>query len=54
MMERKYTEKIASVPLRELAKSIVNKQIEVFDMWMNGQMQPITNNGGMPKPAGRV
>lgn len=59
MMERKYTEEFASVPLRKFAKLIEDNQIEdnqkeVFDLWMNGQMKPITKYGGMPKPAGCV
>lgn len=54
MRERKYTEGLSSAPLRKLAKSIEEKQKEVFDLRMNGQMKPITKYGGMPKPTGCV
>jgi hypothetical protein len=54
MMERKYTEAITSVPLRKLAKIIEVNRKAVSAQRMNGQMNPITKHGGMPKPAGRV
>jgi hypothetical protein len=54
MMERKYTGEFAPVPLRRFANLVEENQTEVFDVWMHGQMKPITKLGGMPKPAARV
>lgn len=51
--KRKYIQKFAPEALRKFADSI-ELNLEMFDWWLNEQMKTVTNNGGMPKPNGRV
>ena len=41
-------------PIRKFAKYLGADKKELFDLWKNGPMKPITKYGGLPKPRGCV
>ena len=55
MKARAYYEEYNVVPpLRKFMKYIGASKKELFDMWQQGPMKPITKYGGLPKPTGCV
>lgn len=52
---RSYYQKTDSVPtIRQFLKVVDGDKKELFRMWSNGPLKPITKYGGMPKPTGCV
>jgi len=55
MFVRSYYQKTDKVPsIRQFIKAIKADKKELFRMWKNGPLKPITKYGGMPKPTGCV
>ena len=41
-------------PIRKFSKYLGVDNKQLFDLWKNGPMKPITKYGGLPKPRGCV
>ena len=41
-------------PIRKFSKYLGVDKKDLFDLWKNGPMKPITKYGGLPKPRGCV
>ncbi len=49
-----YAEHNVVPPIRKFMKYIGVSKKEIFGMWQQGPMKPITKYGGLPKPTGCV